>query len=311
MIRSLLGALYRKCAAPFGLRALDRMLRHGLPARLDPPLRSLLSGRVPAEADAIAARIERRRADIAASPDKYAFEYGGSSLGTTRWPERTEDAAGFSSRRLATSTSVQRRWGVFLHLCAEAYGARAILELGACVGISGAYLASIRSRPRFISVEGSSALAPVAEATLAAVTDRAAIVRAPFESGVLDALARFAEETLTVDVAYVDGHHDEAATLHYVRTIVPHLSAEGLVILDDISLYEEMWRAWQTLASMPGVAAAVNVGRFGLLVWSGGEVTARHYDLARYTGWWRLGGSRRDALRSTASTSDRETRASP
>lgn len=214
-----------------------------------------------------------------------------------RWPERTEDAAGFSPRRLATSASVQRRWGVFLHLCAEAYGARAILELGACVGISGAYLASIRSHPRFISMEGSSALAPVAEATLAAVTDRAVIVRAPFESGVLDALARFAAERLSVDVAYIDGHHDEAATLHYVRTIVPHLSAEALVVLDDIALYAEMWRAWQTLASMPGVAAAVNVGRFGLLVWSGG-VTARHYDLARYTGWWRVRGSRRDALRS-------------
>jgi hypothetical protein len=37
MIRSRLGALYRKCAAPFGLRALDRMLRDGLPARLGPP----------------------------------------------------------------------------------------------------------------------------------------------------------------------------------------------------------------------------------------------------------------------------------
>ena len=97
-----------------------------------------------------------------------------------------------------------------------------------------------------------------------------------------------------MDVAYIDGHHEEEATLHYVRTLLPHLSREALVVLDDIHLYAGMWRAWQSVASLRGVAAAVNVGRFGLLMWNGGDAIAAQYDLARYTGWWRVGGERRD-----------------
>jgi hypothetical protein len=52
----------------------------------------------------------------------------------------------------------------------------------------------------------------------------------------------------------VDGHHEEAATLHYVAAISPHLSPAALIILDDIYLYEGMWRAWQALSSAAHVA---------------------------------------------------------
>ena len=185
---------------------------------------------------------------------------------------------------------------MFLHLCAQSFEARAILELGTCLGISGAYLASVPSRPRLVTLEGSTALASLAETMLAAMSCRADVVRGPFENTLQGALHRVAAENLAVNVAYIDGHHDEAATLHYVRTVVEHLSSEALVVLDDIHLCSEMWRAWRRLASMPGVAAAVNVGRFGLLVWRGGDATPAGWDLSRYTGRWRVGGSRREAM---------------
>lgn len=243
--RRLMGRLYRACAAPFGLRALDGMLRDGLPPRLHSPLRFLFTGEAPGAAENVAARIERLRADIASREDTYQFSYRPTSLGTARWPER----AGGSST-------------------------------GACVGISGAYLTSVPSHPRFLTLEGSAALAPIAHETLAALSHRAVILHGPFETGLHRAFAAFADEHLPVDVAYIDGHHDEAATLHYVRSLAPHLASEALVILDDIYLYAEMWRAWQRVRSMRGLAAA-----------------ATQYDLARYTGWWRVGGSRRAALR--------------
>ncbi len=292
--RRLIGRLYRRCAAPFGRRALGQMLRGGLPGRLRAPIEFLFAGQAPPEVDAVAERIERRRADIAAERDAYRVVERPTSVGMAHWPERADPSvrAHLSCRRLANSVSVTRLWGTFLHLCAEAFEARAILELGAGVGISGAYLASIRTAPRFISLEGSATLTPIARATLATMSSRTSIVHAPFDSGIHQALATFADERLSVDVAYVDGHHDEAATVHYVRTLVPHLSPEALVILDDIHLYAEMWRAWWSVQSIPGVVAAVNVGRFGLLVWNADDGPGRHYDLARYTGRWRVGGSR-------------------
>jgi predicted O-methyltransferase YrrM len=294
-VRPFFGRMYRRFAAPFGLRALDDMLGNGLPACLGPPLRFLFTQELPAEAIAIAARIEERRAEISRRPDTYRFEYSPTALGMARWPDHAGHVAAgpvMPARRLANVFSVPRHWGLFLHLCADAFAARAILEVGACLGISGAYLASARQRPRFITIEGSPAIAPIAEATLAAVTDRAEVVRAPFDTGLDEAIARFSREQLPIDVAFIDGHHQEAATLHYVETVIPRLSRDAVVILDDIHLTPGMERAWQRLARTPGIAAAVDTGRFGLIVWDGDDAAGARYDLSRYTGWWPVRTSR-------------------
>ena len=282
MIRRMLADAYRRLAAPFGVRALDRMLRDGLPARLERPLRFLFTGEGGDTVDAVAARIEARRAEIAGREESYEFKYGESAAGVTRWPEQSSSESPISSRWLANSASVPRRWGVFLHLCAES--ATSILETGACVGISGAYFATAASHPRLITIEGSSALAPIAEETLTQFSDRATVMRSAFDDGIPRAL----QSLQTLDLAFIDGHHQEAATLRYVQTIIPHLSRDAMIILDDISLHPGMRSAWQQLSRMTGVAAAVDTGRFGLWLWEGGAVVPRQYDLARYTGAWRF-----------------------
>jgi hypothetical protein len=284
---------YERLLAPFGSRAVETMLRDGLPPRLAPALRFLFTGRVPVAANDIAQRIERRRAEIAAQPDVYRFtQHSDTSLGPVRLLEPVQQTDGaVTSHHLATAVSVSSRWGLFLHLCADAFDARIIFEMGACVGISGAYLASIRSRPRVVTLEGSPSLARIAQASLATVSDRGEVVVGPFEETLTRTLDRLRENNQTIDVAFVDGHHEEAATLHYVATIAPHLSPSALMILDDIHLYEGMWRAWQTLSS-DGNVIAINVGRFGLLVYDRESTEGRRYDLARYTGRWRVGPAR-------------------
>lgn len=299
LARSALRLTYETAAAPFGARALTRMLRDGLPPRLERPLRVLFRGDAPAGADEAAMRIERLRGELAARSDSFEYAVSETPLGLMRLAARAPTSGPLVIRRLAMNVSVPRRWGLFLHLCAEAFDARVILETGTCLGISGAYLASIPSRPRLVTLEGSEAFATIAKGTLAAVSDNAVVVLGPFERTLQPTLDRLGEENVNVNVAYIDGHHEEAATLHYMRALVPHLAPEALVVLDDIHLYRGMWNAWRTLASSPGVAASVNVGRFGLLVF--GKGPAKDFDLARYTGWWRIGGSRRDAIASEAS----------
>jgi len=119
--RRLIGRLYRRCAAPFGRRALDQMVDDGLPGRLRAPLEFLFAGQAPPEAEAVAERIERRRADIAGQRAAFRFVEHPTSVGMARWPERSDPSADahLSGRRLANSVSVTRPWGTFLHLCAE------------------------------------------------------------------------------------------------------------------------------------------------------------------------------------------------
>jgi len=287
---------YERLLAPLGLRAVEEMLSDGLPPRLAPALRFLFSGQVPPLAEDAALRIERLRAQIAARPDMYRYAHFDSPLGPVRLVERAQKTDGaLTSHHLATAVSVPKRWGMFLHLCADAFDAKAILEMGACVGISGAYLASIRSRPYVLTLEGSQPLAQIAQASLAAVSDKGEVIVGPFEQTLTLTLNRLSANDQKLDVAFVDGHHEEAATLHYVAMISPHLSPTALIILDDIYLYEGLWRAWQTLSSADHVVA-VNVGRFGLLVYDSARAAGRRYDLAHYTGRWRVGGTRARAI---------------
>jgi predicted O-methyltransferase YrrM len=249
------------------------MLDRGLPPRLAPPLRFLFDGRETRSVRESADAIESARAEIARRHGSFTLPSTSTSHPPTlTWPW------------LANHVSVQRRWGVFLQLCADAMQARAVLELGACVGISGAYLGSAMSRPRVVSIEASPELAPVAAGTIARFAQSSDLLTGMFAGRLPDAL----RERYTL--AYVDGHHDGDATIAYVQAIAPHLEPHALIILDDIRLYREMDAAWHTLRRFPGVGAAVDVGRFGLLLW--GEGDGSLYDLSRYTGWWRVGGAR-------------------
>jgi predicted O-methyltransferase YrrM len=239
--------------------------------------------------------IEFIRAKLATAPANYKFAYGTSSFGAARWPELTDrsEADVITSHRLATGASVPRCWGIFLRLCIEAFEARLVLELGTCLGISGAYMASSSSQPRLVTLEGSRALPDVATTTIAAVSPTADIIRGPFEQTLPTTLDRLRREQTKIDVVYLDGHHDASATLYYVRSLIPHLAPESLVVLDDVYLFRDMWRAWETLSQTPGMTTALNIGRFGLLVFSERPETVRSYDLSRFTGWWRVGGSRK------------------
>jgi predicted O-methyltransferase YrrM len=270
------------------------MLDDGLPRELTVPLGLLVGRPAPPGAAAVADVIETRRTEIARRRDTYRVVQQETPLGSARWPEEGAGAEpSVSLRWLATGASVSRRWGLFLHLCANALEARVVLELGAGVGISGAYLVSGGSVQRLVTLEASSPLARLAAATIRGVSDRASVVEGPFESELPRVLATLAGDGVQLDLAYVDGHHDEAATLQYVDALRPHLRPGALVVLDDIRLWRGMWLAWRRLASMHGVAAAIDTGRFGILVVGDGGAAPRRFDLARYTGWWRAGSSRR------------------
>lgn len=276
----------------------------GLPPFLVEPLRVLLSGHCPESARPVVDRIERQRDAVCVSGRTYRFADHESPHGFVRWlvdASTSEASPGdelVHSRWLAQNVSLNERWALFLHLCATHASARTILELGTNIGISAAYLASSPSCTRLFTIEGSTAIARVAQDTLshAGVADRATVIEGVFDDALPRIFERTAAENRTIDLAYIDGHHDYAATRHYVSLIAPHLSRGGCMVLDDICLYEEMWRAWTEVSVLPGVAAAVHVGRFGILVWDDRAAAPMSFDISRYTGRWPIGPARHTAL---------------
>jgi predicted O-methyltransferase YrrM len=287
---------FRMGAAPFGNRALRRMVDEGLPGPLYEAVRFLFTGQLSARVQDVCARVERRRRAIANMPDDYGFVYVDTPHGPARWPvalSRATDGPVISSAWLAHVAAVPARWGTFLHLCADGSAGGAMLELGASVGISAAYLASARGCHRLLTVEGSPELAAVARQTLEDVGTKATVFNAVFDEGLDRAFCELDRTGTGLHLVHIDGHHDQVATLHYLDRIRARLEPNALIVLDDIYLYEEMCWAWARVRHMRGMSAAVNLGRVGLLVWAGDDSQPAQFDLSRYTGWWRVRGSRR------------------
>lgn len=266
-------ALYGRVMARLGLYKLHRMLDAGLPRSLETPLSFLFGTKLSHSAQQVVERVELIRENV--SRQTRPFEVVNPHDGN---PART-------AAQVAHRSSVASQWGAFLYLCAESFESRTILELGSCAGISGSYLASSRHCTRFVTVEGSKSLASLAQSNIDQVSSLGEVVNALFD----DALDQILETLGTgIDLFYLDGHHDYAATLHYLRRVELHLNQGALVVLDDIHWSPGMWQAWQVVTGLPGVAYAIDVGRFGLCIWEGASTQPVHYDLRRYLGWLRL-----------------------
>ncbi len=137
-----------------------------------------------------------------------------------------------------------------------------VLELGTCVGISGAYMAAgleLAGGGRLVTVEGVPGRAEHARATFTDVglSHRVDLVIADFDEA-LDA------HSGPFGVAFVDGHHLHDPTLRYFKAVVDRLDAGGLIVFDDVLSSSGMRRAWRTVASDGRAQMAQRLGRVGL-----------------------------------------------
>ena len=135
-----------------------------------------------------------------------------------------------------------------------------ILELGTSLGITTAYLAAADSRNRVVTLEGSGELLMVAQG----VWKMLKLENIEWQEGNIDhTLYKRARERL--DVVFVDANHTYDATIRYVDFLLPKLSNNGMIVVDDIHYSKEMERAWETLKNDDRVTTTMDVCHAGIL----------------------------------------------
>ena len=286
---------YRRCVPLLGYAALRRLLAAGVPAFFHRPLEFLLTEELNPEEEKVVTAVEQVRAALISRGSEQVRYYTNPPRAESSQEvppsvmveERTANS--ISWRRIATISSVIPYWGTFLHLCAKAHGARTILELGSCAGISSCYLASSPSCEQFFTIEGSPYLASVATANLAQITDRATVLTASFDSALDELLPSLSTK---LDCVFIDGHHEGSARLHYSQRVTPHMRPGSLMIWDDVQWSSDLWDAWQNFSRAQGVSCAINLGRFGLVIWDGVTSRGGYHDFSAFAGYWGKGKPR-------------------
>ena len=158
-------------------------------------------------------------------------------------------------------------WALLLLKVVREFKPSLLIELGTSVGISGAYQASAlkinNSDGNLITLEGDKAIAALAESNLDKLgLDNVTVVQGKFA----DSLDEVLSQNGPVDYVFVDGHHDEKATIAYFNQIKPHLASKAVVIFDDISWSPGMKRAWQQIEKNEDVNLSADLENIGICV---------------------------------------------
>ena len=159
-------------------------------------------------------------------------------------------------------TGKDKKWATVLYLICREFQSKTVFELGSCAGISAIYLSSPKSVENLITVEGSEKLAEIAERSLEPY-DFSHVVNKHFDDSIDSELPNIDSK---IDFAFIDGHHEKNATIHYFNKLLPYLDKGGVVVFDDISWSQDMRNAWKEIKKKDEFSHTIDLGKIGVCI---------------------------------------------
>lgn len=182
-----------------------------------------------------------------------------------------------SSRKVSKLVKVSAtplKDSALLQRLADFLGSKTILELGTNLGLTTAVLASAKSKPEVVSIEGAPRLAEKAVKNLEKLNLNAQIITGSFEDKLALALSTFEK----LDMAYIDGNHQKEATLTYFDAILEKTHNDSVIVVGDIHWSEEMEEAWDEIKKLPQVKVTIDIFDVGLVFFRK-EMTSEHFTI--------------------------------
>lgn len=136
------------------------------------------------------------------------------------------------------------------------------LELGTSLGINTLYQYLPLKTGQFVTLEGCPNIARIARSNFKKMNCQ----NIHLHEGDFDkTLQNVLQELQVIDYAFLDGNHQEKATIDYFNKILPYCSDKAILVLDDIYWSAGMLRAWQKIQEHPSVEYAIDLFFMGVL----------------------------------------------
>ena len=213
-------------------------------------------------------KIEQLRENLNASATEISLvDYGAgkSDEHRTQQDMYTGETVTTTVGEVCRSGSKSPFWSFLLFNLVREFKPAVCIELGTCLGISASYQAvalSLNKAGKFVTIEGAKTLAKYAEQNIETIgLENVRVVAGRFQ----DVLDEVLNESRPVDFAFIDGHHDEKATMRYFDQIIPFLANQGVVLVfDDISWSPGMKNAWKKIKVDERVKISVDLRKVGI-----------------------------------------------
>lgn len=160
--------------------------------------------------------------------------------------------------------STPEKWGELLFRLVREFKPHNCLELGTCLGISASYqllAIQLNKKGKLTTIEGAQELGKLAQRKLKEFT------LANFEllnGRFIDILPHILEKESQYDYVFIDGHHDEDATLKYFNMIYPKLAEKSIVIFDDINWSGGMVKFWKGMITDSRISISFDLYKLGV-----------------------------------------------
>lgn len=165
-------------------------------------------------------------------------------------------------KSIAQSAVKRKKYAELMFRLVETFELKTIVELGTSLGITTGYLAKGNKNAKVYTFEGSREIAGVARENLNLM--KATNVK-QIEGDFDETLPEFLKLIDSIDLAFLDGNHRKEPTLKYFNLILPKLTDNSIVVIDDINWSSEMNEAWHELINRPEVTLSIDLFEMGIL----------------------------------------------
>lgn len=222
--------------------------------------------------------IEQRREAMLRAPKIVHIEDYGTGV------NREELVMHIAQKSVMKVSDAQRLSRVLNYMSGKEYvpnrqRALRVVELGTCLGLTTAYLASVNSANEVITFEGSSEISAMAELNWQKLgLQQIRLVKGNIDETLPKYIAQLREQGETIDFVLMDANHTGEATLRYWEWLRPVLNDDSVVVLDDIRYSQDMYAAWKQIGQDDCVTSTMDLGQMGVvLVYP--PLIKRHYRL--------------------------------
>ncbi len=163
---------------------------------------------------------------------------------------------------IAKTSLKKPRWAQLMFRIVNFTKAKSVLELGTSLGLTTAYMASVHTDVRVVSLEGCEEVAAIARENFAKLEVKNIEI---IVGDIDETLDRALEKMPVPDVVFFDANHTYEATMLYFNRCLEHIAPHTVFIFDDIYWSKEMSRAWAEIKKHTAVTASIDLFQVGIV----------------------------------------------
>lgn len=164
--------------------------------------------------------------------------------------------------KIAKTAGITSKNAELLFRISRYFQAEKVLEIGTSLGLASSALSLGNKNSKITTLEGCPETSKAAQSEF----QKFGLTNIdPFVTEFTNYLESPNLKSETLNLIYIDGNHQKAATLHYFDLLSPTVTNDSVWIFDDIHWSADMEEAWKIIKKHPKVSVTIDTFQWGFV----------------------------------------------